>query len=89
MNTHFLLFIVFKLLVFNVILCQRLLLVRVAAFFVFLLQKRYRPEGSMDCLIRCSVLFLICIPSARHVSPFEISCAKLAYGDSNCRMNLD
>lgn len=57
MNTHFLLFIVFKLLVFNVILCQRLLLVRVAAFFAFLLKKRYRPEGRWIVLFAVPYFF--------------------------------
>ena len=36
----------------------------------FLLQKRYRLEGSMDCLIRCSVLFF-------DLHPFSPSCVPI------------
>nr|DAZ68293.1 MAG TPA: hypothetical protein [Caudoviricetes sp.] len=45
-----------------------------------------KVDGLSDSLFRT---FFLCILNARHVSPFEISCAKVANGDSNCRMNLN
>lgn len=42
----------------------------------------------MDCLIRCSVLFILAFYATRDVLPSEISCAKVASGDSILRMNL-
>ena len=54
--------------------------------FSILLQKRYRLLGD-GCLMLFRTFF-IAFSAARHVFPSEISCAKLAAGDSNLCMNL-
>ena len=63
---------------------------RVAAFFSFsfLAQKAVSPlqvDGEFNMLFRT---FFIAFSATRFVFPSEISCAKVASGDSNLCMNL-